>query len=90
MSERYDLSSNAPTTNLRPAAEDYLGRPVPVTEDIALTLRDVLVVARQERATLEAVRAEANLALGRPTFRVLDRIILILRGQPLPDPKDTP
>lgn len=50
----HDLSANAPMTNLRPAAEEYLGRPVPQTEEIAFTLRDVLRVALAERATFTA------------------------------------
>lgn len=52
----HDLTSDSPVTSLRPAAEDYLGRPVPVTEDIALTLRDVLIVARAERAELASLK----------------------------------
>jgi len=94
MTEHPDLHlSMGPTDNIdhgRRVAAAYLGRPVHPNEETALTLRDVLKVAREERAMLTAVRTEADAALGRPTFRVLDRIILILRGQPLPTPEDAP
>jgi len=69
-----------PIENGRRVAAAYLGRPVDADEDTILVLRDVLRVARDERAVLDKIRVEAKSALGRPTFRVLDNIIKILRG----------
>ena len=81
MSEVDITSATASTGDLKRAASDYLGVPIAATDEIALALRDVLVVAREERAMLEKIRTEAEGSLGKPTFRVLDRILLILRGK---------
>jgi hypothetical protein len=50
-----DLSDTAPAGNLRLAAESYLGRTLPATTEIAYSLREVLLVAQEERGALSEI-----------------------------------